>query len=302
MAVEAHPALAPVAETGRLGFTPTARRTRALAVALSRLWRPLFPLMLFVACAYLLAPTLVAVLASVSETAFLTFPPQGLSGKWYANFFARDDFVGSLFFSLGLATVVALLSVVVGVVFAVAIGRRAGRGRSSVTSLSLLPLILPTIVYGPALLLWAARIDLNQSYTGALLTLGAAHLILAFPFALQSILVGYEGLDPALEEAAMIMGARPRSVFRHVTLPLLMPSIVAGGTFAFLVSFDEPIVALFFSRADLITLPVQIFTYLRFKPDPTVAAIATVMIVLSLVAVLIADRLVGLGKMMGLGK
>jgi ABC-type spermidine/putrescine transport system permease subunit II len=145
--------------------------------------------------------------------------------------------------------VVALLAVIIAVALSRVIGRRTGLGRSSLTSLSYLPLILPTIVYGPALLLWAARIDLNQSYMGALITLGAAHLILALPFALQSILVGYEGLDPALEEAAMIMGARPRAVFRHVTLPLLMPSIVAGGTFAFLVSFDEPIVALFLSRA-----------------------------------------------------
>lgn len=292
----------PANATGRLGFSPATRRMRALTIGLSRVWRPLFPLLLIAACVYLLAPTVVAVLASVSETAFLTFPPRGVSGKWYANFFEREDFVGSLLFSLGLATVVALLAVIIGVVIAVAIGRRSGFGRTSLTSLSLLPLILPTIVYGPALLLWAARIDLTESYSGALLTLGAAHLILSLPFALQSILVGYEGLDPALEEAAMIMGARPRSVFRYVTLPLLMPGIVAGGTFAFLVSFDEPIVALFFSRADLITLPVQIFTYLRFKPDPTVAAIATVMVVLSLVAVLIADRLVGLGKMMGLGR
>jgi putative spermidine/putrescine transport system permease protein len=183
-----------------------------------------------------------------------------------------------------------------------AIGRRPGLWCTSLTSLSYLPLILPTIVYGPALLLWAVRIHLNTSYTGALITLTAVHLILALPFALQSILVTYDGLDPALAEAAMICGTRPRDVFRHITLPLLMPGIIAGGTFAFLTSFDEPIVALFLSRSELVTLPVQIYTYLRFKPDPTIAAIATVMIVLSLVAVLLADRLVGLGRMMGLSR
>ncbi|MFN8591861.1 MAG: ABC transporter permease [Thermomicrobiales bacterium] len=302
MAAESQVAGLQVAGSDRLAFSARAQRTRAVSVALSRIWRLLFPLVLIAACIYLLAPTVVAVLASVSETAYLTFPPHGVSGKWYGNFLERDDFVGSLFFSLGLAIVVALLAVVVAVALARIIGRRRGIGRSSLTSMAYLPLILPTIVYGPALLLFAARIGLNADYGGALLTLGAAHLILALPFAIQSVLVGYEGLDPALEEAAMSMGAKPRSVFRHVTLPLLMPSIVAGGTFAFLTSFDEPIVALFLSRADMITLPVQIFTYLRFKPDPTVAAIATVMIVLSLIAVLIADRLVGLGKMMGLGK
>jgi putative spermidine/putrescine transport system permease protein len=266
------------------------------------LWRLLLPLLLVLGAFYLLAPTIVVMLASVSDTAFLTFPPRGLSVRWYENFLARDEFLDSLVFSLWLAVFVALVSVLLGIAFALLIGRRSGIGRSSLTSISYLPLILPTIVYGPALLLWAARIELTLSYAGSLLTLAAAHLILAFPFALQSIVVGYEGLDLSLEEAAMIAGARPVHVIRYVTVPLLMPSLIAGATFSFLVSFDEPIVALFFSRADMITLPVQILTYLRFKPDPTIAAIATVMIVFSLVAVLIADRLVGLGKMMGLSR
>jgi putative spermidine/putrescine transport system permease protein len=130
--------------------------------------------------------------------------------------------------------------------------------------------------------------------------LGAAHLILALPFALQSIIVGYERLDPALEEAGLVMGARPSTVFRLVTLPLLMPTIVAGATFSFLISFDEPVVALFFTRADFITLPVRIFQYLRYKPDPTVAAIATVMTLISMTLVVVADRFVGLDKLMGL--
>jgi putative spermidine/putrescine transport system permease protein len=286
----------------RVGFTPWARRRRTMRISLIRLWRPTYPALLTLACAYLLAPTIVAMLASVSKTAFLTFPPQGLSTKWYQAFFARDDFVRSLVFSLVLGASVAVVAVLVGVVLAASIGRRSGVGRSSLTSLSYLPLILPTIVYGPALLIWAAKIHLTDGYWTTLLTLAAAHLILALPFSLQSIIVGYDGLDPSLEEAAMVLGARPRHVFRYVTLPLLMPSIIAGATFAFLTSFDEPIIALFLSRADLVTLPVQIYTYLRFKPDPTIAAIATVMILLSLLAVLIADRLVGLGKMMGLGR
>ncbi|MCC6792273.1 MAG: ABC transporter permease [Thermomicrobiales bacterium] len=283
-------------------FTSSARAARSLSLGLVRIWRILFPVVLVLGCLYLLAPTFVAVLASVSETAYLTFPPQGLSLKWYQSFFGREDFVASLILSLGLAAGVAFVSVLLAVGLAVAIGRRSGIGRTSLTSLSYLPLILPTIVYGPALLLWAAKIHLTASYGAVLFTLAAAHLILALPFALQSILVSYDTLDPALAEAAMICGARPRRVFRHITLPLLMPGIIAGGTFAFLTSFDEPIVALFLSRSDLVTLPVQIYTYLRFKPDPTIAAIATVMIVLSLVAVLIADRLVGLGKMMGLDR
>src|SRR5262245_20921346 len=102
MAVEAGAPYAPTAETGRLGFSTGARRTRVASLLLVRVWRIAYPIVLIIACVYLLAPTFVAVLASISETAFLTFPPQGISGKWYANFFDRDDFVGSLFFSIGL--------------------------------------------------------------------------------------------------------------------------------------------------------------------------------------------------------
>lgn len=283
-----------------IGFSRAARLRRTINKFVITVWRPLYIVILFFTCIYLIIPTLVIFLASVSDTSYVTFPPQGVTLKWYGNFFTRQGFVDSLFISSILAIIIAILSVSASVFISILFGRKASVLQSWTLSMTYLPLLLPTIVYGPALMIWTSRLQLTQSYLGTALSLGAAHLILALPFALQSIIVGYERLDPALEEAGLVMGARPPTVFRLVTLPLLMPTIVAGATFSFLISFDEPVVALFFTRADFITLPVRIFQYLRYKPDPTVAAIATVMTLISMTLVVVADRFVGLDKLMGL--
>ena len=276
----------------RIPMNRVARLRRAINRVLISLWRPLYPIVLVIVCVYLIVPTLVIIIASISNTSYVTFPPQGVTLKWYGNFFSREGFVDSLLLSTGLATAVAIAAVLVAIVISVMVGRRTGRLQSMVISMGYLPLLLPTIVFGPALLIWVARFWLTYSFWGTVVTLGMAHLILALPFALQSIVVGYERLDPAYEEAALIMGARPVTVFRHITLPLLMPTIIAGATFSFLISFDEPVVALFFTRVDVVTLPVRIFQYLRFKQDPTIAAIASVMILVSMILVVITDRLV----------
>jgi putative spermidine/putrescine transport system permease protein len=284
----------------RIPMSRGARRRRALNKVLITFWRPFYPILLFLISVYLIVPTIVIIIASISNTSYVTFPPEGVTLKWYGNFFTREGFVDSLVLSTTLAAVVAVAAVAVAVILSVLLGRRVGGVQSLAVSIAYLPLLLPTIVYGPALLLWVSRFNALSSFGATALSLGVAHTILALPFALQSILVGYERLDPAYEEAALIMGARPPTVFRFITLPLLMPSIIAGATFSFLISFDEPVVALFFTRVDFVTLPVRIFQYLRFKQDPTIAAIATVMIIVSMILVVIADRLVGLGKMMGL--
>jgi putative spermidine/putrescine transport system permease protein len=242
----------------------------------------------------------VIILASVSESSSVTFPPEGITFRWYLNFFNRPGLLESMLISILMGIVVAVLAVAVAVFLSVRFGRRMGVVQSLVVSMAYLPLILPAIVYGPALLIWTSKFGATRSFWATAVTLGAAYLVLVLPFALQSILVGYERLDASYEEAALIMGARPLTVFRFITLPLLMPAIIAGSTFCFLISFDEPVIALFFTRVDFVTLPVRIFQYLRFKQDPTIAAIATIMIIVSMLLVVIADRFVGLGKLMGL--
>jgi putative spermidine/putrescine transport system permease protein len=284
----------------RIEFSGWARLRRQINKVLIAIWRVLYPVMLVIGCLYLILPSVVVILASISETSYVTFPPKGISLKWYGNFFTREGFIQSFMLSVVLALAVAVLAVAVSVILSVMVGRRARGIQSWAVTMAYLPLLLPTIVYGPALLIWMSHFNILDAFWSTMLTLGAAHLILALPFALQSIMVGYDRLDPTYEEAALVMGARPPAVFRFITLPLMMATIIAGATFSFLISFDEPVVALFFTRVDFITLPVRIFQYLRYNPDPTIAAIATITTLVSMILVVVADRLVGLGKLMGL--
>ena len=255
-----------------------------------------------VACVslYLLLPTLVVALASVSPSAMLRFPPEGFSLRWYGNFLGRDDFIESFVLSLAVALVAALAATALAVVVATGLRHAGGRGRQAVAAMALFPIILPTIVYGPALLMLSGRLGITQSTWLTLLVVTGAHLVLALPFAVQICFTNYDALDPALEEAGRIAGARQSRVLRRIVVPLLLPGILASLMFAFLISFDEPVVSLFLSRHDVVTLPVRIFTYLRFRPDPTIAAISTVVSVLALAAMIVVDRLVGLDRILGL--
>lgn len=249
---------------------------------------------------YLLAPTLVVALASVSPTATLRFPPEGVSLTWYANFFARPEFMTSLRLSGTLAIGVAIVSTGLAVVLAVTLRRTPPRVGAAMQVFVLMPAVLPTIVLGPAVLIFGAQTGIANSFPGALLLLAGAHVALTLPFAWQAVSTSYAALPNMLEEAGEVAGAGRLRVLARLIVPMLVPGIVAALTFSFLVSFDEPVVALFTTRHDMVTLPAQVFTYLRFRTDPTIAALSTMMSLISLIFMLIADRVVGLDRIMGL--
>jgi putative spermidine/putrescine transport system permease protein len=253
-------------------------------------------------CLFLLAPTLVVALASVSPTATLRFPPEGFSLRWYENFFARPEFMTSLRLSAVLATSVAIVSTALAVLLAVSLRRNGPVVGAASRTLVLVPAVLPSIVLGPALLIFGAQTGLTRDLPGALFLLAGAHVALTLPFAWQAVATGYASLPTTLEEAAEVSGGGRLRILARVVVPLLLPGIIASLTFAFLVSFDEPVVALFLTRHDMATLPAQVFTYLRFRADPTIAALSTMMSLVSLCLMLVADRVVGLDRIMGLSR
>lgn len=251
-------------------------------------------------CLYLVLPTAVVALSSLSPTAVLAFPPDGLSLRWYQSLFGRPEFVQSMLLSFGLGLAIATIATAISLLVAIETARRSDRIRQAVESLGLLPLVLPGIVYGPALLLLAGRLQLTTSFWPTFILLAGAHVVIALPFSLRVCMAAYRGLDPALEEAAAVAGAGRARIIRRVIMPAMGSALLASALFAFLFSFDEPVVSLFLSRQDLVTLPVQIQTYMRFRPDPTIAAISTVMSLLSLIAVVVVDRVFGLDRLFGI--
>lgn len=242
---------------------------------------------------FLMAPLAVVAATSFNGGAVMFFPPRDLSLKWYHEIFAYPEFIDSLYTSLLLACMVTVVSCIVSVMVALAFVRYRYRGIQVLEALVLSPLILPAVILGLALLISSAAVGLRASFEVLVL----AHCVIATPFATRAIVASLSGLDPRLEEAARNLGASPFQAFRRITLPLLRPGIAAGAIFAFIASFDELVVTLFIADPASTTLPVRIYTYVQFSNDPMIAAISTALIVISFIALVALDRLIGLRRL-----
>lgn len=219
-------------------------------------------------CIYLVLPTLIVVPISFTETDFITFPPQGFSARWYEAFFGRPEWNGSFVTSLVVASFTAVLTTVLGTMIGLGLPKLPARLNRLLGLFFLLPMIVPTIITAVALYRPFAQIGLIATVPGLVL----AHTILALPFVVINVAAVVQKLDWRIVDAARSLGASPAVAFRKVTLPALAPGVAAGGIFAFLTSFDEVVVALFISGSGATTLPVQMWSGIRFEISPIVAA------------------------------
>lgn len=252
---------------------------------------------LAVALLFLLMPAVVVALASLNPTAILRFPPEGVSGRWYANAVAYPQFRRAAVNSLFVTTFATALALPVGVAAALGLARLPARARAIGSTALLAPLVVPGVVLGLGLLFLGAAGGVH----GTLAWTVVAHVIVVLPFVVRSIWVSLEKLDPRLPLAAESLGARPAAVLRHVTLPGLAPGVVAGAVFAFVLSLNEFVVSLFLSTRTTEILPVAMFTYINNYTDPTIAAVSTLYVGSTLIAVVAADRVVRLDSVFGLG-
>lgn len=244
---------------------------------------------------FLLAPIAVVMLASLTATNFVTFPPRGITLAWYAAIFAHPEFVDSLVLSLTVGLGTALVAGTLGTLAGIAIARERVAGAGIWLALLSSPLIVPTVVLGIALLQWFTILALPAGFVPLVI----GHTVLALPYVVRLVCAGLAGIDPALERAAAGLGATPLQRLRHVTLPLIAPSIIAGALFAFITSFDDLTVALFVVSTNVMTLPVRIYNYMQFNYDPLITSVSTVMIVLSIVLVIVVERVIGVGRLFG---
>ncbi len=255
------------------------------------LWRGVV-LLLFV---FLLAPVLLVFPMSFSADRFMSWPPSGFSLRWYVALAQQGDLAAAARNSLVLGTVVTVLALVIAVPAALALTR--GRLPASPLLLAVLtaPLLLPTIVLGLALLIVFVGYGLIGSWTGLVL----AHLLIALPYALRVLITSLSTLPEAVEDAAASLGAPPLAVLRRITLPLMLPGLIATTAIVFLISFDEVVISLFVVGPKLTTLPVALFRYVENRTDPLVAAISAMLVLLTLAVVLVLERAIGLMKTVG---
>src|SRR5438034_423778 len=246
---------------------------------------------------FMTLPTAVVVVASFNPTAILSFPPERLSPRWYENALTYAQFQRAAVNSVIVTGASALLALPLGTAAALALVRRPLRARGFWSAMLLSPLIIPGVAIGLGFLILAARFGLLANRA----VLIAAHTVLVLPFVIRSVAVSVANLDPQLERAAASLGARPRRVFRRVTLPLLRPGLFAAVLFAVIVSVNEFVVSLFVSTRVTEILPVAMFTYVVNYTDPTMAALSTLFIGATLIAVLLTDRLLGLSRILHIG-
>lgn len=254
-----------------------------------------FKLVVLALYIFLLAPLLIVVPLSFSNDQFLTFPPESWGIKWYLAMFQYAKFTSGLRVSLIVATIVTVISLAAGIPAAYALKRFEFRGRETIAALFTAPLLLPSIVLGLAVLLVFVRWRLLGSYTGLVL----AHLLVTTPYVIRIMMTAFSTLPPSIEEAATMLGASPLTVFRRVTMPMMMPGLVASGALSFLMSFDEVVISLFVTGPRLRTLPVEIFDYVESRTDPMAAAVSVALIVVTMTIIIVIERTLGLSRTIG---
>lgn len=227
---------------------------------------------------FLLAPLAVVVALSFTPTTYLVFPPTGFSGRWYTRFFSDADWLASAWLSLQVAALTAVTATSLGLLTALGLVRGNLPGRAVIAALFIAPLIVPVILIAIALFDLANRLHL----VGTIAAYVAGHTLLALPVTVMIASNALRAMGTELEQAARTLGASPSRAFRSVTARMMAPSLAVAAVFAFVTSWDEPVVALFLSTGRT-TLPVHIFNHIQTEVTPTVAAVSTLLMAAVLV-------------------
>jgi putative spermidine/putrescine transport system permease protein len=237
--------------------------------------------------AFLLLPVVFIVLLSFGSSRWLAFPPPGWTLKWYQELFADPSWLEAALTSARIATMTAILAVVIGLLASFALVRGQFRGREILRGLLLTPMVLPVVVFAIAIYAFFLRLGLGGTTIGFVI----AHTVLALPFAMIPIATALEGFDKSIEDAAIVCGASPLEAKLRITLPSIRIGIFSAAIFAFLASWDEVVVAIFMASPTLQTLPVKIWGSLRSDLSPVIAAAASLLVGLTLALMVVTALL-----------
>jgi putative spermidine/putrescine transport system permease protein len=256
---------------------------------------------------FLIAPIMVIVPLSFNAQDFFTFTPEmlsfdpaGYSTKHYQDFFTNSDWQLALSNSLKIAPVATLLSVSLGTLAAIGLSQSHVPFRRAIMAVLISPMIVPLIISATGMYFFYSnpyiptpfgKIELPFTLTGTYWGVVLAHAALGIPFVIITVTATLVGFDQSLTRAAANMGANPVTTFFRVQMPLILPGVVSGGLFAFITSFDEVVVVLFVGSAGQKTLPWQMFTGLREQISPTILAVATLLIAISIVLLCVVELL-----------
>lgn len=244
----------------------------------------------FIIYLFLYLPIFILVLFSFNESK-LNAIWTGFSLKWYKNLIYNYSILEALKNSLIIAFVSSIIAVMIGTITAVAMYKYKFKGKNAMDAMLYVPIVIPEIVMGISLLAFFSELQTKLNFEMGLITLIIAHITFSIAYVIVVVRARLEGFDKALEEAAMDLGATPFQTFIKVTLPVIMPGIVAGALLAFTLSLDDVIISFFVAGPKSTTLPLKVFSMVKFGVTPEINALSTILMLFTLLIVIVAERL-----------
>jgi len=269
------------------------------------LWHYTFRIICGVVFAFLITPILVVMPLSFNAQDFFTFTPkmlqfdpEGYSLKHYRDFFTNNEWQRSFKNSLLIAPIATLVSVSLGTLAAIGLSQSHVPFKRAITAILISPMIVPLIISATGMFFFYSHVGnfledtmgLDKNFVGYVKVI-LAHSVLGIPFVIITVTATLVGFDSSLTKAAANMGANPVKIFFKIQMPLILPGVIAGGLFAFITSFDEVVVVMFVGSTNQKTLPWQMFTGLREQISPTILAVATILVVISIALLITLEML-----------
>ncbi|WP_108663592.1 ABC transporter permease [Acuticoccus kandeliae] len=255
------------------------------ATRLERAWHRTYLVICGLIFFFLVAPIIVIIPLSFNATPYFTFTtemltlnPDGYSLRWYDDLLSSDEWISSIQNSFFIATTSTVISTTLGTLAALGLSRREMPARAAITAFLISPMIVPLIITAAALFSFYARANLSQTYFSIIMS----HVVLGAPFVVITVTAALSGFDNQLIRASQSLGANQATTFFKVILPLLLPGIIAGGLFAFITSLDEVVVVLFLAGPEQTPMTVRMFSGLREEISPTILALASILVALSI--------------------
>jgi len=252
---------------------------------LERLWHYTFRIICGAVFFFLIFPIVVIIPLSFNSVPFFTFTeemlsfdPAGYSLRWYRDFFTNLNWQGAVNNSLIIALFSTLLATVLGTLAALGLSRRHVPLRTTLMAILISPMIVPLIISACGMFFFYSRVNLQGTFIGVIL----AHAALGTPFVVITVTATLVGFDHSLTRAAISLGASPARAFFKIIVPLILPGVISGALFAFITSFDEVVVILFVGSYEQRTIPWQMFSGIREQISPTILAVATLLVVVSI--------------------
>lgn len=253
--------------------------------------QPILAIHSWLMLAFIYVPVLVVIVYSFNNSR-LNAVWQGWTWKWYASLFSNEYIMEALFNSLTIALISTVISTILGTLAAYALRGVAARAKQKYVGLLYLPILLPDIIMGLSLLVLFSQLHIPLSK----ITVIIAHITFSISFVYVIVAARIEGIGKDLEEAAQDLGATPWQTFRHITLPALLPGVIAGAIIAFTLSLDDFIISFFVTGPNSTTLPIYIYGQVKRGISPEINALSTLMVIATILLVFLAEWIRGLGR------